>query len=152
MPGKVWSTIRTAEDGLTIVELLVVMLLIGALSAVAIPAFGNEMDVGDDTTAQMSARNVLDQVEDCVSYWRAFPVCDESRELELDDVQFGSGPGHVTVSATTDRVEIRAISEATGGGANHVFTLTEDSEKNVTRTCGPVEVRGRGGCPSNGRW
>ncbi len=153
MPRKALSLVRGAEEGLTLVELLVVLLLLGVLATIAVPAFGNELQVSDDAAAQANVRELADHVEDCWSRWHAYPACDDAVGLELDDFELGSEPGQAAVSsAGYESFAVTAVSHATGGGANHVFTISRDASGTALRTCGPEQVRGRGGCPSSGRW
>ena len=52
----------TAEDGFTLAELLVVILVIGILAAMAIPTFLAQRSKGYDASAKTDARNMYSQV------------------------------------------------------------------------------------------
>jgi type IV pilus assembly protein PilA len=52
-----------SESGFTLVELLVVMLILGLLAAIAIPAFFNQRDKAHDADAKTSAQTAQTAIE-----------------------------------------------------------------------------------------
>lgn len=139
------------QGGFTLVELLVVILIMGILSAVALPAFLGQIDRGRDSDAKSSARNLVTHVESCWLVERDYRECNDPSELDgtgLPVAAAGSTPpeGEVAVAAATDGgFLVRAKSKS-----GNVFEIVKESAgDDFIRSC---STAGDAGCPSNGMW
>jgi type IV pilus assembly protein PilA len=137
------------EEGFTLLELLIVVMVLGVLAAIALPAFLSQQDKGKDASAKSAARNLATAVESCRQGKDSYSDCNEASELgsEGQGYSWGTAPGQVTVaSAGADSFSIEAVSNGRTDGAYNRFTLSRGSGGGVTRTC-----TGSGGC-DNGSW
>jgi type IV pilus assembly protein PilA len=138
-----------AERGFSLIELLVVILVIGVLAAISLPLFLSQQDKGKDSSAKSEARNLAIVLETCRVGEDSYDDCDTQAELgrEGRPYTWGTGPGQVSVvSAGARDFSIESVSLAETGGLSNVFTLTRESNGDMTRTCS-----GDAGC-SDGSW
>ena len=138
----------TCQNGFSLIELLVVMLIIGVLAAIALPAFLNQEQKGHDADAKSNARNLVSLVDACYTSKNDYSQCSDMAGLGGNiGIPYGPNPGEAEVTASTnDSYTVTATSNAKSAGANNTFSITRDHNGVVSRSC-----NGGGGCHS-GAW
>ena len=91
MTTKLQTLREEREDGFTLIELLVVILIIGILSAIAIPAFLNQRKSAVDASVQSDVKNAATLVED----WTLANYTHELTEFRVDSARGAVASGSV---------------------------------------------------------
>lgn len=126
------------------------ILIIGILAAIALPAFFRQSEKANDAVAKSHARSTVSVVHACYAEEGDYGLCDQAEELYPEHgtapAAFGSGAGQVSVTSTAQNgFEVTATSSSAGG--TRTFTITKVDGGPAERTCGP----GGGGC-ATGTW
>lgn len=136
---------RQGEDGFTLVELLIVMLIITILATIAIPLFLNQREKAQDAAAKSGARLVAQTLHVFEQDNNTFAGADrdalEQIEPEIATI------GGLTIDAAAGRFEV-SVASVSGDDGGGPFVIEYDAGQ-TERTC---LQPGDGGCPIGGRW
>jgi prepilin-type N-terminal cleavage/methylation domain-containing protein len=128
--------------GFTMVELLVVILIIGILAMIALPAFIGQRMKGEDSDAQQMVRTVATAL---ATYHTDESTYDASRaDLERIEPAVGDASGALAIEGRAKTFTIRETSDS-----DTEFTLELGADGTLSRTCSIPE---RGLCKSDGSW
>src|SRR5215213_3312898 len=111
---KLRQRMTSEESGFTLVELLVVMLIIGLLAAIAIPAFFNQRDKAKDSNAKEGARTAQTSMETCATdNGGSYVGCDDA-DLKLVEPTLNDYGANLSVVGTPTATTYTVQVESTG--------------------------------------
>jgi type IV pilus assembly protein PilA len=152
MSAGIRTPAKGAEEGFTLVELLVVMLIVGLLAAIAIPAFFNQTAKAKDSSAKSNVRHLVEAVEACRVGAPSYSNCDSAAELDgAEGLNFGTGEGQVGVIVDGSGYTAYAISKAKTNSLNHIYAW-QKSGSTTSRIClnAALQPLHSGGCLNSG--
>ena len=139
-----------SESGFTLVELLVVMLILGLLAAIAIPAFFNQRDKAKDSEAKAAVKTAQTAMETYAtdnngSYANATDVLLEAIEPTLVGANgFGlTDEANAAVAPDASSYAVSVLSDA-----GNRFSI----ERNGGTIDYDCATGGTDGCPTGGNW
>jgi type IV pilus assembly protein PilA len=149
MTKRISAAGRT-EDGFTIIELLVVVLIIGILAAVALPAFLNQKNKALDASAKELAHSAQIAAETyATDHSGSYAGLTAANLTQYDStIQISSANGPYVVGVTNATATGFTVTTTTAT-ATEQFSITR-SNGLTTRWCTPSNGI-QGGC-TNGSW
>jgi len=143
------QTTRSAgEAAFSLIELLVVMLIIGILAAIAIPAFLDQKGKASDTTAKEAARAASQAAENYeTDHGGSYTGVSVKMLREYDEsvqTAAGNNNAYLTVAEAQESGGGYVVT-AVAPGTNDTFTITRTAAGEMKRTC-KQESANSGGC------
>ena len=143
--------IRSNEDGFTLIEILVVILIIGVLAAIAIPSFLNQTNKATDASAKELAHAAQIAAETYATDHNGSYVGLVASTLSQYDatIQTSSSLNNAYVKPVTNVTANSYAVTTSSANGNETFTIARTNGA-ITRSCTPA-TGVHGGC-SNGSW
>ena len=133
------------EEGFTLVELLVVMLILGILAAIAIPSFFNQRDKAHDASNKSEARTAETAMETyATDHGGAYAGATVSDLHAIESTLPDTG-GSLAVTFPAGKAYEVSSTSSTG----NVFNIIKNTDGTSQFTC---TTPGKAGCPSGGNW
>ena len=129
------------QGGFTLIELITVVLIIGILAAIALPAFLGQRAKAQDGAAKSNARTMVSALEACYTEAAKYDPCPDGPTGAPE----GNGPGQVEVSTSGEEYTI--VSHSPNG---NTFTVVKNPDATTTRSCVSTGTD-LGGC-DGGSW
>jgi type IV pilus assembly protein PilA len=140
-----------AEDGFTLIEILVVIMIIGVLTAIALPAFFNQRDKATDAQAKTNLVTAEKAIEAYFTDERSYAAASMTApngptSLRVIEPSLNNAPVPAITAQTKDTYSFEVLSTSS---VPVTYVLARDSNGVISRTCSPSAS---GGCGPSGTW
>jgi prepilin-type N-terminal cleavage/methylation domain-containing protein len=136
------------ESGISLVEVLVVIMIIGMIAAIGVPSFACEKTRAEDASSKAMARTAAAAME---AYAHDnLGAYDGANGTKLNAIN-SEIPSSMVVStqANCSPDYCYRITTPPNPSTNNTFVLTKEGDGSLLSTC---TTQGTGGCPSGGVW
>ena len=134
-----------SESGFTLIEILVVMLILGLLAAIALPAFLNQRAKASDADAKVQVRTAQSAAETIFTDNGRYNGPNGVSVNNLRALEPVLNGADLTVQAATQTGYRVRVGSSTGNW----FEVQRNSDSTFEYPC---DDPGTGGCPSTGSW
>ena len=135
------------EAGFTLVELLIVMLILGVLAAIAIPAFFSQRDKARDAEAKVQVRTVQTAIETfATDHNGGYTGANETTLPQIEPALRDIPAAYLTIQVAGASGKYK-VSVATPTG--NEFSIRRGVDDSFSYPC---TVAGNSSCPASGFW
>jgi len=143
------SKFLSEEGGLTLVEILVVVVIAGGVAAIALPTFRNQSSKGTDSEAKSAAVMAAKTMEACAAdNGGSYESCSKDALVSMEP-GLADADDRLTVVTGSGTYEIGIMSKR---DPTVSFTVSKASDGTTSRTCSTNEDRGGCQVPTTGTW
>jgi type IV pilus assembly protein PilA len=154
---KLRQRMTRGESGFTLVELLVVMLILGLLAAIAIPAFFNQRNKAKDADAKSAVRTAETAMETYATDNNgSYANATVAKLVAIENTLSQQGANLTIPADAADSYTVQV--KSTAPNAN-LFQISRANDGTTSLDCGTaagvppaVASAGKDGCPSSGDW
>jgi type IV pilus assembly protein PilA len=136
------------ESGISLVEVLVVIMIIGMIAAIGVPSFACEKTRAEDASSKALARTAAAAME---AYAHDnLGAYDGANGTKLNQIN-SEIPSSVVVAtqANCSPDYCYRITTPANASTGNTFVLTKEGDGSLLSSC---TTEGTGGCPTGGRW